>query len=48
MKLMFYALALYVGYRIAVENRRETTGSTGLLAPPSSDDALSPPKTGAM
>ena len=33
MKFVFYALALYVGYRIAVENRRESA-SAKLLAPP--------------
>jgi len=33
MKFVFYALVLYVGYRIAVENRREPVPAK-LLAPP--------------
>jgi hypothetical protein len=36
MKLMFYALVVYVGYRIAVENRREPAPAK-LLAPPRSE-----------
>ena len=36
MKLVFYALAIYVGYRIAVENRREPAPPK-LLAPPMPD-----------
>ncbi len=47
MKLMFYALALYVGYRIAVENRRDAA-PTGLLEPPQSDKAPAAPKAGAV
>jgi hypothetical protein len=33
MKLMFYALVVYVGYRIAVENRREPAPAKLLAAP---------------
>lgn len=33
MKLMFYALVLYVGYRIAVENKREPAEAKLLAAP---------------
>ena len=36
MKLVLYALAIYVGYRIAVENRRESAPAK-LLAPPVPD-----------
>lgn len=40
MKLIFYALVLYAGYRIAVENRREAVPAK-LLSPPRPEPARS-------